>query len=60
MNYLEIDREYFKTNLTDKFRSPHLWIHEHGEWRLRHTVWDKNNSPNSSGSHGSDWKGNKR
>ena len=39
MNYLEIDREYFKTNLTDKFRSPHLWSKDSkGEWKLRHTV----------------------
>ena len=32
-----IDREYFSL-LTDKFRSPHLWYKENGEWRLRHVV----------------------
>jgi N-acetyl sugar amidotransferase len=31
-------REYFRL-LTDQFRSPHLWIHEEGEWKLRHQVW---------------------
>jgi N-acetyl sugar amidotransferase len=32
-----MNREYFRL-LTDKFRSPHLWIHENGEWRLRHPI----------------------
>jgi N-acetyl sugar amidotransferase len=31
-------REYFRM-LTDQFRSPHLWFHEEGEWKLRHAVW---------------------
>jgi N-acetyl sugar amidotransferase len=35
-----MDREYFRL-LTDKFRSPHLWIYEEGEWKLRHAVWHK-------------------
>ena len=26
--------------MADRFRSPHLWKHENGEWRLRHRVWD--------------------
>jgi N-acetyl sugar amidotransferase len=34
-----MDREYFKL-LTDKFRSPHLWVHELGTWKLRHPVWE--------------------
>lgn len=38
MEYLEIDPEYFKTKLVDKFRSPHLWVKVDGEWKLRHTV----------------------
>jgi N-acetyl sugar amidotransferase len=39
MDYLEIDKEYFKNELTDKFRSPHLWgKDESGVWRLRHNV----------------------
>lgn len=40
MEYLEIDGEYFKNKLTNKFRSPHLWgKDETGNWKLRHTVW---------------------
>ena len=40
MDYLKIDPEYFKNELADKFRSPHLWgKDEKGEWKLRHTVW---------------------
>jgi len=31
--------EYFHA-LTDKFRSPHLWKYEDGEWSLRKTVFD--------------------
>lgn len=39
MEYLEISPEYFCNELTDKFRSPHLWsIKSKGEWKLRHTV----------------------
>lgn len=38
MAYLEIDPEYFKTDLTDKFRSPHLWENVNGIWKLRHNV----------------------
>jgi N-acetyl sugar amidotransferase len=33
-----MDREYFRL-LTDQFRSPHLWINENDEWKLRHAVW---------------------
>jgi N-acetyl sugar amidotransferase len=35
-----MDREYFH-RLTDRFRSPHLWKLENGQWILRHRVWDK-------------------
>lgn len=34
-----IDRDYFM-NLTDAFRSPHLWQLQDGAWKLRKTVWD--------------------
>lgn len=34
----EIDRAYFD-HLTDRFRSPHLWMQEGGRWQLRHAVW---------------------
>lgn len=33
-----MDREYFRL-LADQFRSPHLWYHQNGEWKLRHVVW---------------------
>lgn len=33
-----MDRAYFD-NLTDQFRSPHLWKYEEGRWQLRHAVW---------------------
>jgi N-acetyl sugar amidotransferase len=35
-----MDRDYF-SRLCDQFRSPHLWQHQDGEWRLRHTVWQE-------------------
>lgn len=39
MEYLNIDPDYFKEGLCDKFRSPHLWNKVNGEWKLRHNVW---------------------
>jgi N-acetyl sugar amidotransferase len=30
------------TELTDKFRSPHLWKRDGGTWKLRHAVWHGN------------------
>lgn len=39
MKYLNIDPNYFKTDLADKFRSPHLWSKDiNGQWKLNHTV----------------------
>jgi len=38
MDYIGMTREYFM-ELCDKFRSPHLWKKEDGEWKLRHAVW---------------------
>ncbi|MFA6357075.1 MAG: N-acetyl sugar amidotransferase [Candidatus Omnitrophota bacterium] len=38
MDYISIDPNYF-IELCDKFRSPHLWKEENGEWKLRHAVW---------------------
>ena len=35
-----MDRRYF-SNLTDSFRSPHLWKWDGKIWRLRNTVWGK-------------------
>lgn len=39
MEYLEIDPDYFKGDLVNKYRSPHLWgCDENGDWKLRHNV----------------------
>jgi N-acetyl sugar amidotransferase len=38
MEYLDINPDYFINELTDKFRSPHLWLKVEGKWKLRHTV----------------------
>jgi N-acetyl sugar amidotransferase len=41
MDYLEINPEYFKNELTNKFRSPHLWgKDDNDEWKLNHNVWN--------------------
>ena len=32
-----MDQEYFHL-LTNRFRSPHLWIHNNGGWQLRHPL----------------------
>jgi N-acetyl sugar amidotransferase len=34
----EIDREYFHA-LSNRFRSPHLWVNDSGNWRLRKAVY---------------------
>jgi len=40
MDYLDIDPDYFKNELADRFRSPHLWAKSgNGDWQLRHNVW---------------------
>lgn len=40
MEYLDINPDYFRNELSDKFRSPHLWgRNDSGEWQLRHNVW---------------------
>jgi N-acetyl sugar amidotransferase len=33
-----MDKDYFM-KLTDNFRSPHIWINEQGEWKLRTPIW---------------------
>ena len=38
LEYINISEELFHATL-DKFRSPHLWYQENGEWKLRHAVW---------------------
>ena len=34
-----VDRDYFMS-LCDRFRSPHLWKKENGEWKLRYPIWE--------------------
>lgn len=36
----KMDRDYFE-HLTDRFRSPHLWMRDNGTWKLRKSVVDK-------------------
>jgi N-acetyl sugar amidotransferase len=36
-----LDRQYFM-HLADRFRSPHIWKFEDGEWRLRKPLWQNN------------------
>ncbi len=38
MEYLGIDPNYFKNELTDKFRPNHLWNKIGDEWKLKHKV----------------------
>jgi N-acetyl sugar amidotransferase len=35
-----MDNDYFM-KLTDNFRSPHIWINEHSEWKLRTPIWEQ-------------------
>ena len=37
LNYISINEEKFFETI-DKFRSPHLWEKNGGEWKLKHTV----------------------
>ena len=40
MNYLDINPDFFINELTNKFRSPHLWDKDiNASWKLRHNVW---------------------
>lgn len=38
MRYVNIDPDYFRSELTDRFRSPHLWVKINGQWKLRHDI----------------------
>jgi hypothetical protein len=38
MNYIGMDPDYFRHELTDRFRSPHLWVKVDEKWMLRHNV----------------------
>ena len=36
-----MDRDYFDA-LANRFRSPHLWANDNGEWKLRRRIFDEN------------------
>ena len=38
LDYINMTREEFLATC-DRFRSPHLWTVEDGEWKLRHTPY---------------------
>jgi N-acetyl sugar amidotransferase len=38
MNFLGMSSDYFRHELTDRFRSPHLWVKVNEQWMLRHNV----------------------
>ncbi|PLX15513.1 MAG: N-acetyl sugar amidotransferase [Candidatus Muiribacterium halophilum] len=38
MEYIEMEPDRFM-ELADKFRSPHLWVKEYDNWKLRNTVY---------------------
>lgn len=40
MDYIGLAPERF-LELCDKFRSPHLWKQEGGEWKLRYPIWQE-------------------
>jgi len=39
MEYIEMEPDHFM-GLCDKFRSPHLWKKENGQWMLRYPIWE--------------------
>lgn len=38
MRFIDMDPNYFRHELTDRFRSPHMWVKVDGKWRLRHNI----------------------
>lgn len=40
MDYIGMKPEYF-LELCNKFRSPHLWKRENGEWKLKSPIWEQ-------------------
>ena len=39
LEYIGLTEDEFHDTV-DRFRSPHLWMYEDGEWLLRHAVWN--------------------
>jgi N-acetyl sugar amidotransferase len=44
LEYISMSREEFLL-LCDRFRSPHLWKVDDGEWKLRHMPWGQTGQP---------------
>lgn len=42
LSYLSITEDEFWRTI-DRFRSPHLWVYENSDWKLRHAVWHGEN-----------------
>lgn len=42
MDYIGMTPEHF-LDLCDRFRSPHLWTKEDGQWKLRNPIWLQEN-----------------
>lgn len=40
LNYIDTDEPSFQRTI-DAFRTPHLWSHKSGEWRLSHPIWNQ-------------------
>lgn len=49
------DRDYY-LHLCDRFRSPHLWRMENGEWKLRRAVWHEQEGGQEESARA--WRGN--
>jgi N-acetyl sugar amidotransferase len=57
----KVDHDYFM-DLHDRFRSPHIWKKENGQWKLRHTVWGEAEEANIDITRAqgvTEWEGNK-
>ena len=38
LEYINVNEDLFRDTV-DKFRSPHLWLSDSSDWKLRHCVW---------------------
>lgn len=47
LEYISVSEDEFRATL-DRFRSPHLWVYDNGEWKLRHAVWHENGASSAA------------
>jgi len=47
LEYISLNENEFQATV-DRHRSPHLWMSEGGEWKLRHAVWHESGTIESS------------